>query len=253
MTSTALTNTTGSTTSATSMNRLAALKSYAKANNVAMHQFMRFDGKMAVYSVRDSNASGENSTIEIPLGTELAMNINEITRGFVFWKDKKQLGSRMANIWTEPKIAQASLPQLVDPAELKNDDKQKEGWSEQMTIPFKNLKTNEEYLFQASNRSSITQMDKFIGKLSQVGVLHDLDNEAPVIKINRAFFINKATGDKVYYPKFDIVSWVALDSADFTKPRPRTQGDADSDNAAAAESAPGPIRRSLAADAEQVD
>lgn len=251
--STALTNTTGSTTAKTSLGRLAALKSYAKANNVAMHQFMRFDGKRAVYIVRDSNASGENSEIEIPVGTEMAMNINEITRGFVYWKDKKQHGSRMENVWTGKKVVEKDLPELFDPAELKNDEKTKEGWAEQMTIPMKNLKTNEEFLFQASNRSSITQMDKFMVRLAQQAVMHDIETEAPLIRFNRAFFIAKGNGEKVYYPKFDIVGWVSLADADFTKPKPRTTGDADSEAASAVANAPGPIRRQTAEDSENVD
>ena len=70
-------NTTVATTSKTSASLLANLKEYAKRNNVAMHSFLSFNGKMAVYKTRDSDGTES----DLKLGTTVAVNLQAITRG----------------------------------------------------------------------------------------------------------------------------------------------------------------------------
>ncbi len=209
------TNTSLATTTKTSLEMLGALKDYAKQNNVAMHSFLTFNGKMAVYNVRDSDGSSS----ELKLGTKLAVNLTGITRGFVCWKDKKQIGSSMTSIWdVKNAVKKEDLPDL---GPFTVNDKVREGWTEQMTIPMKDLSTGAEYLFQVSARSALTQMDHFIKKVVLAATMHDIAAEAPVVEMDRSSFQNKVTGDKVFYPKLAIVDWVDLSDAAFTPPRAR--------------------------------
>jgi len=208
-------NTTVATTSKTSASLLANLKEYAKRNNVAMHSFLSFNGKMAVYKTRDSDGTES----DLKLGTTVAVNLQAITRGFVCWKDKKQIGSTMNSIWDlDNAVKKEDLPDL---GPFVVNDKVREGWTEQMTIPCKDLESGVEYLFQVSSRSALTQMDHFVKKVVLAAAQHDIASEAPVVELDRSFFKNKTTGDAVYYPKLNIKSWVPSAEAAFTPPRAR--------------------------------
>lgn len=235
-------NTTLATTSKTSPDLLSHLKAYAKLNNVAMHSFLSFNGKMAVYKMRDS----DGTEAELKLGTQVAVNLQAITRGYVCWKDKKQIGSTMASIWDlDAAVKKEDLPDL---GPFVVNDKVREGWTEQMTIPCKDMETGVEYLFQVSSRSALTQMDHFIRKVVLAAAQHDIATESPIVELDRSFFKNKQTGDSVYYPKMNIKSWVSTATVGFTPPRARPvagqeEGEAAKENAI----------KGAATDAEVVD
>lgn len=210
-----MTNTSVATTSKTSADMLANLQAYTKLNNIAMHSFLSFNGKLAVFKMRDS----DGTEADVKLGTKVAVNLQAITRGFVCWKEKKQIGSTMASIWDlDAAVKKEDLPDL---GPFVVNDKVREGWTEQMTVPCKDMETGVEYLFQVSSRSALSQMDHFIRKVMLAAAQHDIASESPVVELDRSFFTNKQTGDKVYYPVLKITGWTPTAPVGFTPPRAR--------------------------------
>lgn len=213
MTANALTTQSAAVPAATSGSLVESLRAYAAANNVRTHSFLSFNGKLGSYQTKDT----DNNTIDLPLGTKMAVNLADMMHGHVCWVDRQKKDETFVNILQHP--APIDVATLTDHGPyIKTDDgKRNDGWQEQIKIPMKDLSTGREYIFSTGSKSSTRAARNFIGALIAASVAHDLITEAPVMTINRSQFKSRG-GDNVPVPAFKLIEWTGLDKANFTKP-----------------------------------
>ena len=176
---------------------------------------------------------GQNSD-EIPLGRRLAVNMAEMTIGWIRWVDGKPAERRMGL------LAQGYKPESRDA--LGHDDltlweKDKDGkaidpWTFTNELPMADPETGEQMTFAASSKGGIggvRNLCKAYGKeyRQRVGMV-------PVIELQRDSYIHPEY-KKLYVPVLPIVEWVPADGV----PAPAASNDTDDEPAAPAKAAAG--------------
>ena len=210
------------TTEAAGVSQIEALRAFAMENNVRTHFFLNFNGKFGSYQTRDT----DNNPVDLPLGTELAVNITDMMHGWICWVDRQRKDEIFVNLLSHPKPINADTLTDHGPYVRSDDGQRNDGWQEQIKIPMKDPITGKEYIYSTGSKSSTSQARRWIG-----GLAADLRVKgagyAPVIVIQRGSF-KARNGNSVPIPVFKTVKWIKLEDLDFTKP---VYGPKDSDDA----------------------
>lgn len=141
---------------------------------------------------------------ELPLGSQLAVNMLSFKRGWVIWKDSKVVHEIMTGV-EEPVPSQASLP--YHGPYLKS-----EGPSEQQTIEF--ATTEEPFIEMVFQANNISKRRAMTALLKNWGATYKMNpGKTPIIEIDEVPFEIKAEGRKAtkHAPVFKIVAWVSDD------------------------------------------
>lgn len=162
--------------------------------------FMKFDGNTGdfMYGADDE---------DLPLGSEMAVNMRSYMRGWVIWVDGEVVHEEMTPLGT-PAPTKASLP---DHGPYGEDD----GPVEQYVLDFKMMdEPHVEMVFQANNASKRRAIAALLKDFSNTYKAHP--GEVPIVKLDEREFEAKTKGGKgrkvtKHAPSFKIVDWVPED------------------------------------------
>lgn len=162
--------------------------------------FMKFDGNTGdfMYGADDE---------ELPLGSEMAVNMRSYMRGWVIWVDGEVVHEEMTPLGS-PAPTKASLP---DHGPYGEDD----GPVEQYVLDFKMMdEPHVEMVFQANNASKRRAIAALLKDFSNTYKAHP--GEVPIVKLDEREFEAKTKGGKgrkvtKHAPSFKIVDWVPED------------------------------------------
>jgi len=161
-------------------------------------QFLKFNGNDGVYIY------GKDKE-ELPLGTQLAVNMNDYSVGYICWKEGEMIEKIMV-----PVIAGNPPPasELPDHGPYKTyDDGTKDGWSAQRTVTMRDVETGVTYEFQVSNKSGEIAMGNLLRDFAKEMARHD--GEVPVVELgSNSFVLKNVRGQPTKYaPVLKIVGW----------------------------------------------
>ena len=169
--------------------------------------YLSYSGKTGKYTV------GQDKK-EVPYGTKYAVNMNEFRRGWICWIDGSVEEEIMIRVLDGDPPAEADLEDHSEEGDGEYDDQ--EGWSYQISVPFRDVETGEEVLFKISSKSGVNQLSALLNSYADLYERH-LD-EIMVIEIDsEEFEVEKenAKGKKVKFqaskPILDIVEWMEED------------------------------------------
>jgi len=173
-------------------------------SGVPTHKYLSFNAQRGEFYVREND--GETP---VPVGTRFAVNWQEITHGYVCWKDGKVFDSVSWNLLARPTLPEAD--ELPDHGPYTQDDNKKDGWKEQITIPLKDAKTGIEYLFKTGPDSAVRSMRRFISDLKNELSLRlspgdgdSVEVGHPVVTNAKTHFVPKGRTNKVFLPKLEL-------------------------------------------------
>lgn len=195
----ALTPKAGSIVTKMSRDQLKARLAHTRdETGASLNQFLSFNGKNGKFYVK---TDGEK--IDIDPGTELALNILDAKKGWTCWKEKKPVDNVVVGFFEGSLPPKESLP---DHSPYKEDKDNREGWSQYIELPFKNLETGQQYLYKASSESARRSVGKLIDDIVQAGNKgYDFTTDIPVVKLGSKEF--EANGFDNVKPTFEIVKW----------------------------------------------
>ena len=201
---------------------LVATKSLGKAlSNAGLptHKFLDFATNQAIFRYKE----GDKET-EVTIGTKMAVNWQEVSQGYICWKDSKPYDQIHWNMLAMPDMPPMEM--LPDHGPYVNDDKQRDGWQRQMTIPMFNPVTKEDFLFKTGPDSSFRAASRFMDELKKelilrIDGLKTDDDEltvTPMVELGKTFFIPRGRTNKVFVPQLKLIDeWVDSSTIEFAK------------------------------------
>jgi hypothetical protein len=165
-------------------------------SGVPTHKYLTFHPQRNEFLVKSQDGSEKT----VAAGTEMALNFAYMQHGYVCWKDGKPHDQVSWNMLQTPTLP--PIDSLPDHGPYTVNDNQRDGWKYQITLPLKDVKTNDEYLFKTGADSSVRQVQGFIDTLHKAVVLHDPVNEVPIVILGKGSFTPRGRTNKVFIPKF---------------------------------------------------
>ncbi len=178
-----------------------ALQQYAQAQKINLTRFLSFHNVRGEFLTKDA----EKVEVVVKFGTQFYVNVPKIAHGFVCWKDSQAKEKIMYLMQDMPTLPDTST--LPDHGPYEGD---RDGWSEQMSIPFYHPIEKMGYVFQVSSMSSLNATKKMLGKIIAAAVREgkDVDNDVPLIEVYRDSYKNRMTKKDMFIPGFKVVGWV---------------------------------------------
>jgi len=163
-------------------------------------QFLKFDGNNGEYTYGSARE-------ELPLGSQLAVNMASYSVGFICWKDGQVVDEVMVPIVSGKGVNRSDL---TDHGPYKTyADGTKDGWSEQRSVDFKGVEDGTDYQFKTTSKSGLIALGNLLRDFAKAVKLHD--GEVPIVEASRNEFTPKNVrgGDntKKYAPAFKITAW----------------------------------------------
>lgn len=157
--------------------------------------YLNFSGKQGRFKIGQDEREISNDELWV-------VDVTSFQEGWVCWKGGQSPSSRMANIYTDPPIAQP------DPEELGPFNREKgDGWFQGKAMTLKSIENDQQGYFKINSVSGVSAMAELIGEFS--------DRAAaglpswPVIVLDKEQF--EAQGFKNYKPVFAIQGWLSND------------------------------------------
>lgn len=152
---------------------------------------------------------------ELDLGTQLAVNMTTVGRGWICWVDGEVADETMVNIMEGSPPAASTLADH-GPYQ-KYEDGSEDGWVEQSTVEFRHLETGELFLFKAAGKSKNRAIGNLLADYAKVWKTKP--GQVAVIELGDATFepkVGKEGGPKKkigkkHAPVFKIVGWISND------------------------------------------
>jgi hypothetical protein len=165
--------------------------------------FMKFSGNTGEFSY-----GSDNEPLEV--GTQLAVNMMQMERGWVCWIGGKPYETIMNKLMDEvPMLAEEDLPDHTSKYQNEKDD----GWVRQTSVPMSMLDDGSELEFKTSSKSGIMALQKLSKEFGTKCHLHVDDNgEAmmPIVEIGSVSFPIRNGKEIKHAPTFKIVDWISL-------------------------------------------
>jgi hypothetical protein len=164
--------------------------------------FMKFSGNTGEFSY-----GSDNEPLEV--GTQLAVNMMQMERGWVCWIGGKPYETIMNKLMDEvPMRAEEDLPDHTSKYQNEKDD----GWVRQTSVPMAMLDDGSELEFKTSSKSGIMALQKLSKEFGTKCHLHVDDNgEAmmPIVEIGSVSFPIRNGKETKHAPTFKIVDWIS--------------------------------------------
>ena len=162
-------------------------------------------------------------------GTQFYVNVPKIAHGHVCWKDS-QAKEKIMHLMQD-------MPTLPDTSTLPDHgpyDGDRDGWSEQMSIPFYQPEEKMGYIFQVSSMSSLNATKKLLGKIIAAAMRDgkDVDHDVPLIEVYRDSYKNRQTKKDMFIPGFKVVGWAKTTDLNLTVSGLPPKDDGESDTKA---------------------
>lgn len=182
----------------TSAQILAGLGAAAEETQAQLFNYLSFSGRDGKFEI-NKKADSADAAPRMEFGTRLLVNILESKKGYVCWKNQAVVDTIEGPLvgWALP--AEDALPDHGPYPD------QRDGWSKQFTIIFKDAVSNKQYQFKTSSKSGVNQVGTMIQEIFEQGALHDLAGETPVVEIGGSRF--KSQGHFNWKPVFTLVEW----------------------------------------------
>jgi len=144
---------------------------------------------------------------ELTIEQRFAIDMANMSRGFICWKEGTVAGEVMAKVMGEPAVNQADLPEY---GPYEGND----GWRPQVKVELTDVANGTTYEFKSSSRGGISAIDK-LGKDFAAQVRTGSKDVVPVVSLRSGSYKhkNKALGT-IYTPHFDVEEWVGSAEAD---------------------------------------
>lgn len=197
----------------------AALNETLSSSGVPTYKYLDFATQRAVFRYRENEKE-----VEVPVGTELAVNWQGITHGWLCWKASKPFDQIHWNVFAMPTLME--MEDLPDHGPYVNDTNSREGWVRQMTIPMRNVSTGDDFLFKTGPDSAYRAANRFLAELRAELVLRadslksetDVLDVTPVVTLAKTHFTPKGRTNKIFVPSFQLNPiWVKTDKVNFSK------------------------------------
>jgi hypothetical protein len=198
----ALTPKAGSIVTRMSMDQLKArLASTRDETGASLNQFLTFSGKTGKFFVK---IDGEK--VDVPVGTELAFNILDAKKGWTCWKEGKPFDDKDVGFF-DALPPESAMPDHGPYKPAEPGQAQRDGWNNYIALPFKNLKTGQQYILKLSSESGRRSVGKLIDDVMQASAQgYDFTKDVPVVKLGVKEF--EAKGFENSKPTFEIVKWL---------------------------------------------
>lgn len=163
---------------------------------------------------------------EIPLGTQVAVLMTEYKRGYICWKNEKNVDEVMVPVVEGRPPLERDLPDHGPYEEY--DDGQKDGWSEQASIMIKTLgASSQQFVFNTSSKSGLAALGALSIQYGQECATK-IDEEGnplvPIVELDQDSYQHKSKiVGTIFTPTFKIVDW--LPNSEVALGNPSADGD----------------------------
>jgi len=150
--------------------------------------------------------AGQNSD-EVPLGTLLVANMQELSIGWIRWENGSPAERRLNLLTSGVKPERRDELGYDDQTEWEtNDDGDpQDPWNFTNELPMADPKTGTQYTFSASSKGSIGCIGNVCKTYARL--YKDKPGLVPVMELKRDSYIHRKHG-KLYVPVLEIVDWV---------------------------------------------
>lgn len=182
---------------------LAGLAQTTQESQAQLWDYLQYSGREGRYFVSGGNNKGEPE--ELPLGTKLVLNIIGSKKGYVCWVDKNVVDYHIQDMFS-------ALPPIESMEDHGPYTQQRDGWSLQYSLMFKDMETGKQYNFKINSASGTRAVGTLIQDvLAGYHLKRDPLKDYPVVTLGSQSF--KSKGYSNYKPVFEIVDWMTLDEA----------------------------------------
>lgn len=145
---------------------------------------------------------------EVPLESQLAVNMESFKTGWVCWKDEEFMDEVMGRVVDGFKKPSKSSLKDYGPYDEDGD-----GWKEQASVEFRDVDSGEQFEFKTSAISAVNGMRDMLATYGADFMEHP--DEVMVIEIDAEEFEAKVKGkakkQKNFKPTFDTVGWMDVE------------------------------------------
>ena len=143
---------------------------------------------------------------ELPEGTRLIANMDELLTGWIRWEDNKPTDQLMGRVVDRFQVARRNDLGDTDEAQWERDDdnKPRDPWQRANYLVMKAEDSDQLYTFTTGSKSglnAIGELCKLFGRQ-----MRQRPDEFPIVALTPDFYIHPKY-KKIFVPKFDIVGW----------------------------------------------
>ncbi|MEO5342197.1 MAG: hypothetical protein H7842_02465 [Gammaproteobacteria bacterium SHHR-1] len=143
---------------------------------------------------------------------QFAVNMMELRKGFICWKDGAVAGEEMRPMIGSTPVRKAELEEIED----------SDGWQEQTSVVLRSLDTGEEFEFKTSSHGGRSALAALVKEFTDRARRGESD-VVPVVCLKTDSYKHKAYG-KIYKPLFEIQTWLGA-SAEVVEREPGSDDD----------------------------
>jgi hypothetical protein len=193
-----------------------AAKAAAREVNAEMHKhgapthaYLSFNAKRDMYVYKRDDVEQF-----LALPAKMVLNVGDILHGYVCWVGGRPVDEVVWRLYENPTLP-LTEEQLPDHGPYrKAANSSPDGWRQQITLPFKNIETGDEFLYKTGPESGLRKAREFIMALNKELATRP-DDQIPVVTLGKSKFPRKdpdgkPAGDWVHIPKFTLEpTWVS--------------------------------------------
>lgn len=153
---------------------------------------------------------------ELPIGTKLIPNMEELKAGYIKWEDGEPVDENMCCISEGTRPTRDDCGDLdkngwpIDPNGVTSDP-----WQLTNILPMKEPETGQEFVFTTGSHGGISAIGKLAGQYGRQRSDHK--DQLPIIEIGTTSYRHKKYGE-VHKPVFKLVNWASEEELISGKP-----------------------------------